>query len=63
MLPGLFITDAKKIDCLSFLLADAFIYVLFLRTLQIPEADAAVLSLSINQDATYMAAINNQVEY
>ena len=29
--------------------------------LQIPEAEAAVLSLSINQDATYMAAINNQV--
>ncbi|XP_046856671.1 target of rapamycin complex subunit lst8-like [Xenia sp. Carnegie-2017] len=26
----------------------------------IPEAEAAVLSLSINEDATYMAAINNQ---
>ena len=31
-------------------------------SIKIPEAEAAVLSLSINEDATYMAAINNQVK-
>lgn len=30
---------------------------------QIPEPDAAILSIAIDRDATYMAAVNNQVSF
>lgn len=39
--------------------------VLFLKTdmfvVQIPESDASILSISIDREASYMAAVNNQV--
>ena len=44
-----------KFLCMSYLT------VMFVFVAQIPEPDASILSISIDREASYMAAVNNQV--